>query len=152
MPGCEGCEALGIEEEGVKRWRALLKKLPAYAVNGDGAMREWLHPNFEDNYHHRHQSHVYPVFPGFEITRESHPEILEACRVAVEKRLIIGLTSQTGWSMAHMANIYARLGNGDRALECIEILTRGSMGTNLLTYHNPACRSWPTKFLRKLLV
>lgn len=35
-----------------------------------------------------------------------------------------------------MANIYARLGDGNRALECIEILTRSSTGSNLLTYHN----------------
>ena len=133
---CEGCELLGIEEEGVSRWKEMLGNLPEYEINEDGAMKEWLHPSFEDNYHHRHQSHIYPVFPGLEITEESDPEIFEACRVAVEKRLVIGLTSQTGWSMAHMANIYARLGQGDRALECLEILSRSSMGPNLFTYHN----------------
>jgi alpha-L-fucosidase 2 len=89
-----------------------------------------------DNYHHRHQSHIYPVFPGLEVTAESDPAIYEACRIAVEKRLVIGLTSQTGWSMAHMANIYARLGAGDRALECLELIARSSAGPNLLTYHN----------------
>ncbi|MCK5119507.1 MAG: glycoside hydrolase N-terminal domain-containing protein, partial [Candidatus Latescibacteria bacterium] len=133
---CEACESLGIEQDGVARWRVMLDRLPEYAVNRDGALREWLHPKFEDNYHHRHQSHLYPLFPGFEITEETHPELVEACRVAVEKRLVIGLTSQTGWSMAHMANIYARLGQGDRALECIEILCRSSTGPNLFTYHN----------------
>jgi len=133
---CDACERLGIEAEGVKRWRAMLAKLPEYEINEDGAMKEWLHPAFKDNYHHRHQSHIYPVFPGLEITEESNPAIYEACRVAVEKRLVIGLTSQTGWSMAHMANIYARLGQGDRALECLEILTRSSTGPNLFTYHN----------------
>ena len=133
---CEACESLRIERDGVDRWRAMLDKLPEYAVNGDGALREWLHPRFEDNYHHRHQSHLYPLFPGFEITEETHPELVEACRIAVEKRLVIGLTSQTGWSMAHMANTYSRLGQGNRALECIEILTRSSTGPNLFTYHN----------------
>jgi alpha-L-fucosidase 2 len=133
---CDGCELLGIEAEGVTRWRGMLAKLPAYEINEDGAMKEWLHPAFKDNYHHRHQSHVYPVFPGLEVTEESDPAIYEACRVAVEKRLVIGLTSQTGWSMAHMANIYARLGQGDRALECLDILSRASTGPNLFTYHN----------------
>jgi len=114
----------------------MLMKLPEYEINEDGALREWLHPAFRDNYHHRHQSHLYPLFPGFEITRETHPELYEACRVAVEKRLVIGLTSQSGWSMAHMANVYARLEQGDLALECIEILTRSSTGSNLFTYHN----------------
>ena len=133
---CEASELLGIASDDVAHWRSMQARLPDYGVNGDGAMKEWLHPAFEDNYRHRHQSHIYPVFPGFEVTRESNPAIYEACRVAVEKRLVIGLTSQTGWSMAHMANIYARLGQGDRALECLDILLRSSVGPNLFTYHN----------------
>jgi alpha-L-fucosidase 2 len=133
---CDACEVLDIEQDGVKRWRAMIKKLPAYRVNADGAIQEWIHDGLEDNYHHRHLSHLYPLFPGMEITREDSPELFEACRVAVEKRLVVGLTSQTGWSMAHMANIFARLGEGNRALECLELLTRGSLGPNLFTYHN----------------
>jgi len=133
---CEACELLGIEADGVARWRDMLAKMPAYEANEDGAIREWLWPGLKDNYHHRHQSHIYPLFPGLEVTEESDPAMYEACRVAVEKRLVIGLTSQTGWSLAHMANIYARLGEGDRALECLEILTRSCVACNLLTYHN----------------
>jgi alpha-L-fucosidase 2 len=133
---CDAYEFLGIEQEGISRWQNMLSKLPEYEVNEDGALREWLYPKFKDNYHHRHQSHIYPLFPGLEITEETYPELYEACRVAVEKRLVIGLTSQSGWSMSHMANIYARLGEGNRALECLEILSRSSMGPNLFTYHN----------------
>ena len=57
-----------------------------------------------------------------------NPELYEAIETAVEKRLTIGLTSQTGWSFAHMANIYARLEQGERALECLELLTRACVG------------------------
>jgi len=133
---CGACETLDIEPDGVARWRGMLDKMPAYEANEDGAIREWLHPAFPDNYHHRHQSHLYPLFPGFEVTEETDPQMYEACRVAVEKRLVIGLTSQTGWSLSHMANIYARLGEADRALECLEILSRSCVACNLLTYHN----------------
>lgn len=133
---CEACEETGLYAEELPRWRAMLGKIPAYQINRDGALREWMHPDFEDNYHHRHQSHIYPLFPGFEITEETHPELFEACRIAVEKRLVIGLKQQTGWSLSHMAGIYARLGDGDRALECLEILSRSCLGDNLFTYHN----------------
>jgi alpha-L-fucosidase 2 len=133
---CQACETLGIKTEDMARWRGMLGRLPVYEVNPDGAMREWLWPGLEDNYHHRHQSHVYPVFPGIEVTAESDLAIYEACRVAVEKRLVVGLAAQSGWSLAHMANIYARLGEGARALECLELLTRAATGPNLFTYHN----------------
>jgi alpha-L-fucosidase 2 len=132
----QSCELLGIEKEGVVRWKALLAAMPEYEVNEDGALKEWMHPDFKDNYEHRHQSHIYPVFPGNEITEESNPEIFEAARVAIEKRLTIGLKSQTGWSLAHMANVYARLGDGDKALEALNILTRSCLGKNFFTYHN----------------
>lgn len=65
-----------------------------------------------------------------------NPEIYEAARVAIEKRLTIGLKSQTGWSLAHMANVYARLGDGEKALEALDILTRSCLGKNFFTYHN----------------
>lgn len=83
------------------------------------AFKDWLHPDCKDNYEHRHMSHIYPLFPGFEITEESNSELYEACRVAIEKRMTIGLSAQTGWSLAHMANVYARLGDGDKALEAL---------------------------------
>jgi alpha-L-fucosidase 2 len=130
------CAELHLTDEPVARWQSMCARLPEYAINEDGAMCEWLHPKLKDNYHHRHQSHVYPLFPGSEFTKEHTPELFEACRVAVEKRLVIGIKSQTGWSLAHMANIYARLGEGDRALECLDLLTRSCLGVNLLTYHN----------------
>ena len=132
----DACELLDVEQEGVKRWKKMLADMPDYQINEDGAIREWMHPDFKDNYEHRHQSHIYPLFPGQEVTEESNPEIYEACRVAIEKRLVIGLQSQTGWSLAHMANVYARLGDGDRAIGALDILTRCCLGQNLFTYHN----------------
>jgi alpha-L-fucosidase 2 len=132
----EACELLDIEQEGVKRWKEQLADMPDYQVNEDDAICEWMHPDFEDNYEHRHQSHIYPVFPGTEVTEESNPEIYEACRVAIEKRLVIGLQSQTGWSMAHMANVYARLGDGERAMDALNILSANFVGENLFTYHD----------------
>ncbi len=130
------CELLDIEKEGVDRWKKLLADMPEYQINEDGAIREWMHPDFDDNYQHRHQSHIYPLFPGHEITEESSPELYEACRIAIEKRLTIGLSSQTGWSLAFMANVYARLGDGDMAVETLNILSRCCLGQNLFTYHN----------------
>ncbi len=130
------CRTLGGHQDTIQRCDAILTRLPDYEINDDGALAEWLEDEFPDNYHHRHQSHLYPVFPGLEITAESAPELFEACRTAVEKRLVLGLTSQTGWSMAHMANIFARLAEDDRAVECLDILTRAETGPNLLTYHN----------------
>ena len=133
---CDACELLGIKSEEVARWRQLVARMPAYEINEDGAMREWVHPDLLDNYQHRHQSHLYPVFPGLELTRESDADLTRACSVALDKRLSIGLGSQTGWSLAHTANSRARLEEGDDALQALEILIQSCVRPNLFTHHN----------------
>ena len=127
---------LQIEPEARERYQGILDRLRPYRVNGDGALAEWIAPQHTDNYAHRHLSHIYPFFPGHEITAESAPELVEAVRVAVDRRLGVGLASQSGWSLVHLANIYARLGEGNRSLECLDILARTCVGQNLFTYHN----------------
>ena len=126
----------GLDKEKCQLWTKMLSRIPEYEINEDGAIKEYMHPDFKDNYHHRHQSHIYPLFPGLEINEDKNSELFEATRVAVEKRLCIGLKSQTGWSLAHMSNIYARLNDGERAKECLDLLLRFCTGQNLYTHHN----------------
>lgn len=130
------CKYLDIEQENISKWETMLEKLPKYQINEDGAMREWLWKGLEENYYQRHQSHMYPLFPGFEITKENDKSIYDALKVAVDKRLMIGFVQQTGWSYAHMANIYARLEDGESALACLNYILRSCTGSNLFTYHN----------------
>ncbi len=117
------------------RYQSILEKLPAYRMNADGAIAEWIDSRQQDNYHHRHLSHLYPLFPGMEITPGSGA-LFDACRIAVEKRLVVGLADQTGWSLAHMSHLYSRLGRPDRALESLRLMCRSIVGVNLFTAHN----------------
>lgn len=128
-------EFLSVDAGERALWMDIAENLPEYQINEDGAMKEWLHCDFKDNYHHRHLSHLYPLFPGFEIT-DIDEKLYAACKVAVEKRLIIGLNNQCGWSFAHMMNIYARLGMGEKVRECFELIAKHCTGENLFTYHN----------------
>lgn len=122
--------------DSIEIWEKMLSKIPPYEINSDGAVKEWLHDDYEDNYHHRHESHLYPVFPGIEVTKENNPELFEAFVVAAKKRLVIGLKEQSAWSLVHMACNYARMEEGDLALECLEIMSRSCVLGNLFTTHN----------------
>jgi alpha-L-fucosidase 2 len=130
------CEVLGIRSADMTKWRNMLGKMPEYRINEDAALCEWIHPDLKDKYRHRHFSHIYPIFPGLEITAETSAELLEAGRIALEKRLQEGLGSFAGWSFPYLACCFARVGDGNRALECLELLLRSCTGSNLFTYHN----------------
>ncbi|WP_238710375.1 glycosyl hydrolase family 95 catalytic domain-containing protein [Oceanipulchritudo coccoides] len=132
----EGGKLIGSDQDELKKWEEMIQKIPPYQVNDDGAVMEWMHPYFPDNYHHRHQSHIYPLFPGLEVNSRSDLRLFEAFKTAIQKRLEIGISEQTGWSLAHMTNVYARLKEGDQALECLNLLARSCVMNNLYTTHN----------------
>ena len=132
----EGCKICNVEQENIEKWTNMLGKIPPYELNEDGAIKEWMHPFFDDNYKHRHQSHLYPLFPGNEIHEETDPELYKAFLLAAKKRLEVGINQQTGWSMAHLSNNYARMKEGELALECLDLMCRSCVMNNLMTVHN----------------
>jgi len=130
-----GCRHLGIWEEDVARWEHFLTKLPDYETDPEtGCLREWMYPGLGENHQHRHLSHLYGLFPGSEISPE-HP-MYEACRISLNQRMEVGLNSQSGWGLGQTACLRARLGEGDKAFEAVELLARSCVGRNLFTCHN----------------
>ena len=73
-------------------------------------MKEWCYKNFKENHDHRHFSHLYPLWPGDEITEEN--PFYDACATAIEKRTANGLQHQSGWSLTHLSSLYCRLKDG----------------------------------------
>lgn len=130
------CQWLDIEKENIPKWSEMLGKLPDYMVNSDGALKEWSHPAFEDDYHHRHSSHLYPIFPGFEVTRSNTPELYQACLRAAELRLTDGIEAITGWGLAHLANISARLKDSELGFKALSRIMAKFLLPNLFTCHN----------------
>ena len=127
----ELCVEHNIYGNKIKIWENIVNSIPEYSVNKDGAVKEWQYDDFEDRYYHRHLSHIYPVFPGDEIT--TNDDMVSAFEKAVDLR---DISAQTGWSQAHMASIYARFNRGNDAMDCLNNLVRSCMQTNFFTLHN----------------
>lgn len=92
----ESYKILNIDSNEPLKWKTMIDKLPAYQVNEDGALKEWLTPDKGENYNHRHFSHLYPIFQSREFTEETNPEMFRACQVAFEKRLEAWLLNDDG--------------------------------------------------------
>lgn len=60
---------------------------------------------------HRHVSHLFGVYPGRQITRADTPALFAAARRSLELRGDGG----TGWALAWKINLWARLGDAERA-------------------------------------
>lgn len=114
------CEILDTDREWAGGLQETLRRLRPYGVTETGALLEWYEPHQAHDPHHRHISHLYGVYPGRQITRESAPELMQACRRALEERGDEG----TGWSMGWKACQWARHGEGDRALDLLNLQLR----------------------------
>jgi alpha-L-fucosidase 2 len=79
-------------------------------------------------------SHLYPVYPGGEITPRGTPELARAARVSLERRLAAG-GAYTGWSRAWAIGLWSRLGDGDKAWESLGMLMQHSTNMNLFDSH-----------------
>jgi len=123
----------GFDEARIALWEKILCGIPSYRVNKDGAICEWQEEIFEDRYDHRHLSHIYPVFPGQAVYAKRDPQKIDAYIRAVKLRKI---DAQTGWSMAHMAAIYARFLDGASAMRCLDNMAKSCLTNNLFSLHN----------------
>ncbi len=109
-------DLLGTDAEFAAELREKYVELPPYQIGKYGQLMEWLEDFEEWEPGHRHTAHLYALHPSDQI-KKSTPELFEAARKTVERRLANG-GGHTGWSRAWIVNFYARLGDGNAAYVC----------------------------------
>ena len=116
--------------------QGILDKLPELEVGKYGQIQEWSIDYDEMDPGHRHISQLYALFPSDQISPDNTPELAEAARKTIERRLSHG-GGHTGWSRAWIINMWARLHNGEKAYENLCLLLAKSTLNNLLDNHPP---------------
>lgn len=130
----EAIDLLGLAEtDGAFRAElaAAIKRLPPLRVTGSGTLAEWIEDYREAQPIHRHASHLYPVFPGRQITPDATPDLARAARATLDRR---GL-GVTGWSKSDKALAWARLHDGEKAHEALQALIAQHTAANLFNLH-----------------
>lgn len=129
----DACKLLGYD---YKKYEKLLSEMPDYKFNDDGAIKEWLEDDLSDNYVHRHLSHLYPVFPGFEAHLNDDRRLIDGAKNVAVKHEEEGIIAQTGWSYANLGCVFTRLRMPENAYRAFCRIVRSVVGKNLFTYHN----------------
>ena len=127
-------ETLGTAEI-TARAKEVLGKIKPDSVGKYGQVMEWNEDYEEEEPGHRHMSQLFGLYPGSTINK-STPELFDAAKKTIERRLSSG-GGHSGWSRAWIINMYARLGEGDKALENIEKLIDEQTLPNLFDNHPP---------------
>ena len=143
-----GAKELGRETadgETLREIAARLPRLEPLRIGRWGQLQEWTEDLDDPDDTHRHLSHLYALYPSAQITTAT-PDLMAAARKSLEHRG----DAATGWGMGWRACLWARLGDGDHALEILKnqflpvyatIRTgkdsRGGTSPNLFDSHPP---------------
>ena len=107
-----GCETLGVEKDGVARWKAMLVRLPPLLINDKGQLKEWSNPTQGEQNDHRHLMHLYGAFESQQFSEEADSRLFSAARVALLNRVNASSEDAThGYMHTGLAAAGLRLGN-----------------------------------------
>src|SRR3984885_7882014 len=125
---------LNLDPDFAAKLNAAIPRLIPYQIGKYGQLQEWSIDFEESTPGQRHMSHMYPLYPGSEITPRGTPDLAKAARVSLERRLANG-GAYTGWSRAWAIAFWSRLGDGDKAWESLSMLMQHSTNMNLFDTH-----------------
>lgn len=144
----DAAKVLGYDKMYIESIDNTLKRLLPYKIGSRGNLQEWFFDWEDDDWQHRHQSHLFGLFPGHHITLKNNPELANACAKSLE----IKGDKTTGWSTGWRVNLFARLHDAPNAYHIYRKLLSyvspdeyhgadkvwgGGTYPNLLDAHNP---------------
>ncbi|HVG71220.1 MAG TPA: glycoside hydrolase family 95 protein [Vicinamibacterales bacterium] len=116
----QAARVLGVDRDLQQTWAETRARLAPNQTGSAGQLQEWL----EDwdmqapERDHRHVSHLFGLFPGHDIDARRTPGLAAAVRRSLELRG----DQATGWATAWRINLWARLGDGNRAYDILRFL------------------------------
>jgi alpha-L-fucosidase 2 len=129
-------EILGLDAELRDQFANTSARLPPNLVGAQGQLREWLEDWDQDapEIHHRHVSHLYGLYPSWQISLRETPDLAAAVRRSLETRG----DDSTGWGLAWRFALWARLHDAEHAYELLKALLQPAHTfPNLFDSHPP---------------
>ena len=131
----DSAEVLGVRDSFIDKIEAILPGLDPVLIGEDGQIKEYREETTYSSIgepHHRHVSHLVGLYPGT-IINETHPDWIRAAEITLNLR---GDRSHC-WATAHRMLLWARTGNGNRAMDLLQSLIKNNVMENLWDRHPP---------------
>lgn len=104
---------LGVDKQFVNQVDETLLRLQPYKIGKKGNLQEWFYDWEDEDPHHRHQSHLFGVYPGHHV--EDGVNTRQEIYNAASRSLELKGDRTTGWSTGWRVNLYARLHDAENA-------------------------------------
>ena len=129
----KGAQILGIDQDYQAKLQEAINRLHPYQIGKRGNLQEWYYDWEDQDWHHRHQSHLLGLHPFYQISLDKTPDLA----AAAAKTLEIKGDFSTGWSTGWRISLWARLHRADKSYSMIRKLLNYVRPGN---YNNPKNR------------
>jgi len=132
-------KVLHTDADKITLWQKMLRKMPVYQVNNDGALKEWLWPGLNDNYSHRHSSQLYALYDGLDADFKAHPALIKAAKVLIGKKMAFRRAENGGemaFGLVQLGTAAAHIGDADDAEQVVKWLSSKYWTKGMGSYHN----------------
>jgi alpha-L-fucosidase 2 len=129
----EAAASLGQDQEFAAQLTSMRMQIAPNQIGQHGQLQEWMEDKDDPKNEHRHVSHLWGVYPGWEITPRGTPELCQAAK----QSLIYRGDGGTGWSKAWKINFWARFLDGDHSHKMLIEALAGNTYPNLFDAHPP---------------
>ncbi len=138
----EASKVLNSDSEFRTKLENALSRLHPYQIGSKGNLQEWYYDWEDEDPYHRHQSHLFGLYPGHHINPNKTPELANACRRTLE----IKGDESTGWSKAWRINLWARLWDGNHAYKMFRELLKYVEPDGMRTNYSGGGGTYPNLF------
>jgi alpha-L-fucosidase 2 len=128
----EASQILEIDEDFRTKLNIARGQLPPYQIGKHGQIQEWLEDYEEAIPGHRHTSHLLGLFPFAQITPFATPELAQAARISVDRRVAASDYEEGAWARNNITLFYARLQDSEAAYNSLTTLFRKEAGNSFL--------------------
>ncbi|MCF7847544.1 MAG: glycoside hydrolase N-terminal domain-containing protein [Kiritimatiellales bacterium] len=131
---------LGLYRNRVGKWKQMLKDLPPYLNDEDGALKEWAHPDIRDNHAHRHAAQTYPAWPSHEMGVPEDNPALHAAMVKMLRKRKNGFDFEMKSAHGLLVRAFAAARLRETEIykqNCLALFTNRYILPSLFTLHNP---------------
>ncbi len=109
----DAARELGVDRTFIAEADAALARLLPYRIGHKGNLQEWFHDWEDEDPHHRHQSHLFGIYPGHRL--DDGVNTRADIQRAASRTLDLKGDRTTGWSTGWRVNLYARLHDATNA-------------------------------------
>lgn len=153
-------QKLGVNSEKISTWQNMLAKMPAYKLNDQGEIREWMWEDLQDNHNHRHASHLLGLYDLHDPLIMKNPELVEGCKKAIDSRMEIRRQNEGGimaFGLIQLGSSATALGESETAYDILAWLGNNYWNNNLVSTHDPhnifnvdICGGYPSLVMKML--